>query len=84
MVALAAIPLAFVLSVIMRVVAGRFHLDTPGWFFVEWFVSGYRPTWLAGPAFYYLILVDLGFCRVVVLCAYWFVYKRFYDVNGHE
>jgi hypothetical protein len=81
-VALAAIPVAFVLSVIMRIVAAQCHLETPGWLFVEWFVPGYVPKWLSGPALYYLVLVDLGFCWVIVLGIYWFVYKRFYDVEA--
>ena len=48
----------------------------------EWFVPGYVPKWLSGPALYYLVLVDLGFCWVIVLGIYWFVYKRFYDVDA--
>lgn len=83
-VALAAIPLAFVFSVAMRVVADQFQLDTPGRLFVRWFLSGYAPKALGGPAFYYLILTDLAFCWVVLLCLYWLIYKRFYDVRGGD
>lgn len=81
LVALAAVPLAFIFSVLMRVVAQQFQVATPGWIFVKWFLSGYAPRWLSGPASDYLILVDVGFCWVVLLLVYRLIYKRFYDVG---
>ena len=42
-VALAAIPVAFVLSVIMRIVAAQCHLETPGWLFVNGLCLGMCP-----------------------------------------
>jgi hypothetical protein len=79
-VAFAAIPVAFILSIAMRVVANRCHVNTPGSLFVNWFVGGYRPEWITGPAWYYLIFVDLGSCWIFLVCLYWLIYKRFYDV----
>ena len=84
-VALAALPIAFVLSLIMRAVAQPFHIDTPGWLFVQWFLAGYASRELiGGPASYYLILVDLAFCWLILVCLYWVVYRRFYDVGGGD
>ncbi len=56
-VALVAVPFAFVLSVAMRVVAELCRIETPGWLFVDWFVPLFgRPISLSGG----FVLPDLG------------------------
>jgi hypothetical protein len=43
---------------------------------VEWYVPSYGRSWPpTGPALLYLLFIDLGFCLVIVWCAYWLLQK---------
>jgi len=76
---LVAIPLGFVLSILMRAVANWFHIKTPGGLFLDWYVPGSGRAYLGGPALLYELLVDLAFCVLILLIFYRVVQKVFYD-----
>lgn len=43
---------------------------------MEWYVPAYGRSWLpTGPARLYLLLVDMGFSLIILLCAYWLLQK---------
>ncbi len=73
-----AVPLAFVLSSLMRATADQFYITTPGQLFLNWYVPGSGHFLLGGPALFYELLVDLLFCLLILVVLYRVVQKRFY------
>jgi hypothetical protein len=79
---IAAVPLAFVLSILMRAFAGAFHIETPGELFLDWYVPGWSGlAILGGPALIYERTVDLLFCVLLLLGFYWIIQRRFYGAK---
>ena len=76
---LAAIPLALILSILMRVVAHECQIETPGDLFLDWYVPGSGRVFLGGPALRYELLVDLLFCLLILVGCYRVLQKCFYD-----
>ncbi len=74
-----AIPVGFVLSIVMRAVADWSHIKTPGELFLNWYVPGTGRAYLGGPALLYELLVDLVFCVLILLVSPRVVQKLFYD-----
>ena len=72
----AAIPLAIVLSFVLRIMAEEFRISTPGLLFLQWYVPGYEGRFgLGGPALVDLLVIDFGACLLLVLCILWILQK---------